>query len=257
MFGVRRIVSLALMIGASSLGFTQPVGATPSTTDWTTATTDIQPFRTLHIGVDNYFTVFRKAADGAGDFPTDLGLTVGVLPWSKFQMEIGIDTFEPSDDPLFFNTKLGTPENALFAGSPALNVGIFNVGTKSGLTDQNIVHGIAGKTLPGIGRLFAGGYMGNDKTLRNANGEAEATGFMVGFDRGFAPVRETTGAGYSRVVLAADYASGRNVYGGGGVGLYWYFASNVSLLTGPVWFNEKAINGEWKWTTQLDVNVGF
>jgi hypothetical protein len=31
----------------------------------------------------------------------------------------------------------------------------------------------------------------------------------------------------------------------------------MSLLTGPVWFNERAINGDWKWTTQLDVNVPF
>jgi len=23
----------------------------------------------------------------------------------------------------------------------------------------------------------------------------------------------------------------------------------------PVWFNEKAINGEWKWTIQLDINI--
>jgi len=25
--------------------------------------------------------------------------------------------------------------------------------------------------------------------------------------------------------------------------------------TGPVWFNEKAINGVWKWTIQLDINI--
>jgi hypothetical protein len=26
------------------------------------------------------------------------------------------------------------------------------------------------------------------------------------------------------------------------------------LLVGPVWFNEEAINGRWKWTIQLDIN---
>ena len=62
--------------------------ATPSTTYWTPMTVDIQPYGVLHIGVDNYFTVFRKAADGGGSFPTDFGLTMGVLPFEKVQMEI-------------------------------------------------------------------------------------------------------------------------------------------------------------------------
>ena len=43
--------------------------------------------------------------------------------------------------------------------------------------------------------------------------------------------------------------------GGGGVGLYYFFTKDISLLTGPVWFNEKEINGKWKWTLQLDINV--
>ena len=60
---------------------------------------------------------------------------------------------------------------------------------------------------------------------------------------------------YNRLVLAADYASGNNVLGGGGVGVYYYFTKDISLLTGPVWFNEQDINGKWKWTIQLDINV--
>ena len=60
---------------------------------------------------------------------------------------------------------------------------------------------------------------------------------------------------YNKLVLAADYASGNNVLGGGGVGVYYYFTKDISLLTGPVWFNEQDINGKWKWTIQLDINV--
>jgi hypothetical protein len=42
------------------------------------------------------------------------------------------------------------------------------------------------------------------------------------------------------------------------VGVNYYFTPSISVLTGPVWFNEKAVNGEWKWTIQLDVNLpGF
>jgi hypothetical protein len=231
--------------------------ATPSSTHWTPATTDVQGFRMLHVGVDNYFTVFRSGADGAGAFPTDAGLTVGVLPYSKVQMEVGIDTMEPSDHPLFFNAKIGTPENALFRGAPAASLGVFNIGTEAGSTDMNVVHLVLGRTIPGLCRLFVGGYVGNDRVLRDARGEPEGSGVMVGLDRGFAPVRRAGGGSYNRLVLAADFASGENALGGGGIGLYYYFDPSVSLLTGPVWFNEPAISGEWKWTLQLDANVPF
>jgi hypothetical protein len=39
------------------------------------------------------------------------------------------------------------------------------------------------------------------------------------------------------------------------VGLYYYFTKNIDLLTGPVWFNDEGINGKWKWTVQLDINL--
>jgi hypothetical protein len=246
-----------LAAGIALGAWASSAAATPSSTYWTPATTDVQAFRVLHVGVDNYFTVFRNAQDGAGDFPTDVGLTVGVLPFRKVQMEIGVDTLEPSDHPLFFNAKLGVPENALFHGAPAVNLGVFNVGTEPGSTNQNIFHGVLGKTIPGVCRLFAGGYTGNHDVLRNARGEAAASGLMVAFDRGLVPVADAAGGSFNRLVLAGDYASGKNAFGGGGLGLYYYFGPNISLLTGPVWFNEESLNGKWKWTTQLDVNVPF
>lgn len=243
------IVLLTLILSAGA------AQATSSSTMWTPMTLDIQPYGVLHWGVDNYFTVFREADDGAGDFPTDAGLTVGILPFEKFQMEIGIDVLEPSDNPIFFNAKLGAPEGALFSGAPALQVGIVNAGTEQDVTDYNIVYGVIGKTIPGIGRLSVGPYVGNSKLLVNAQGEKENDGFMVGFDRGFMPVQDAEGNQFKRLVFAADYASGDNALGGGGVSLYYYFTRNIALLTGPVWFNEEAINGKWKWTIQLDINV--
>jgi hypothetical protein len=233
--------------------------ATPSTTYWTPATTDIQPYKVPHIGYDSYFTVFRKADKGAGDFPTDIGLTIGVLPFEKFQMEVGIDLMEPTDDPLFFNAKIGTPEGALFSGSPALNLGIFNVGTQTSKdktrTDQNIGFALAGKTIPVLGRLFAGYYVGNAAVLKNSHAETDNHGVLVGLDHGFLPIKDKAGNEFNRLVLAADYASGKNAIGGGGVGLYYYFTKDISLLTGPVWFNDQGINGKWKWTVQLDINI--
>ena len=231
--------------------------ATPSTTYWTPGTTDIQGYGVPHITYDSYFTVFKKG-EKKGDFPTDVGLTIGVLPFEKLQMEVGVDLLEPSDDPLFFNAKIGTPEGALFKGSPAINLGIFNVGTQTSKdkarTDQNIGHLLFGKTIPVLGRLFAGPYLGNASVLKNSKGETDNYGFMVGFDRGFLPTKDKAGNEFNRVVVAADYASGKNAIGGG-VGLYYYFTKDIDLLTGPVWFNDQGINGGWKWTMQLDINI--
>ena len=231
--------------------------ATPSTTYWTPATTDIQPFGVLHIGIDNYFTIFKKFKNGGSTFATDAGLTIGVLPFEKLQMEVGIDLLEPTDYPISFNAKIGTPEGSLFNGSPALNIGIFNVGTKKNLTNQNIVFGVVGKIIPVLGRLFVGPYWGNGNALVDKSGERENLGWMIGFDHAFFPTKDKEGNEFNRLVLAADYASRKNSIGGGGAGLYYYFTKDISLLTGPVWFNEKAINGKWKWTIQLDINNDF
>ena len=130
--------------------------AGPSSTCWTPMTMDIQSYGVLHLGVDNYFTVLRKADNGGSSFPTDTGLTMGVLPFDKIQMEVGVDWLEPSDYPFYFNAKIGTPEDSLFNGSPALAIGIFNVGTKTGVTDQDIGYAVIGKTIPGVGRFSAG-----------------------------------------------------------------------------------------------------
>src|SRR5436309_14029119 len=152
------------------------VFATPSTTYWTPATSDVQPFNVWHIGVDNYFRLYQTQQDidkaQGMSLPTDVGLTVGVLPYEKINMEVGIDYLAPAvfahpalqsmGSSFLFNTKLGTPEGA-FLGSwfPALNLGIFNVGTKSGVTSMNIVDFLVGKTLGRFGRIHGGGYYGN------------------------------------------------------------------------------------------------
>ncbi|MBI5756120.1 MAG: hypothetical protein HZA12_04265 [Nitrospirae bacterium] len=243
-----RIISalfLAVMLGTAT------VYATPSTTYWTTSVIDVQPYKVWHLGIDNYFTVLKDDPD-AGAFPTDVGLTVGVLPYEKIQLEVGVDLLENmidsttgKDNPLFFNFKFGTPEGSLFPGSPGIAAGMWNIGTKSGVTDYNIFHAMVGKSIPQIGRVHIGAYSGNKDLLKSSTGEEEATGFMIGWDRWLVK---------DKFMLDADYASGDNAIGAGGFGLYWFFAPNASMLMGPVFFNDDGINGEWKWTTQLDVN---
>lgn len=262
MIGYARIGRIAGIAVAAALlaagAVTGTAHATSSTTYFTPATPDIQGFGVLHLTYDSYFTVFKRG-DNKGDFPTDVGLTIGVLPYEKFQLEVGVDLFEPTDDPLFFNAKLGTPEGALFPGAPALQLGIFNVGTQTDKdkvrTDQDIVYGLVGKSIPKVGRFTFGYYVGNAAVLKNAKGETDNHGVMVAFDRGFLATKDAAGNEYNRVVLAGDYASGKNAVGGGGVGLYYYFTKDIDLLTGPVWFNDSGVNGQWKWTVQLDINT--
>lgn len=261
---IGRITMAAATLFLLGTGERELAYATPSTTYWTPATADVQPYGVWHLGIDNYFTLTTKGGRIAS-LPTDAGLTVGVLPYKNVQLEVGVDIFEPTTDPLYFNAKLGTPEGALFPGCPAVNIGIFNVGTDAkvtdgdGRTDYRILHVMAGKTVPmGWGRIHAGWYAGNKKALVGNNGQKANTGFMIGYDRGFLPAKDDQG-NYNRWVLAADYASGKNAIGGGGLGVYYYYTRAISLLTGPVWFNEPAMaignaDVRWVWTTQLDVN---
>ena len=221
--------------------------ATPSTTFWTPCTPDIQAPHVWHLGIDNYFTVGNGGADGEGDsFPTDVGLTYGLRLSHKLPAEVGVDILGPTDDPTFFNAKFGYVEDALRPGAPAVQLGVFNVGTRSGVTDQNIFDLIIGKSLPrDMGRVSVAYYHGKDRVLRSSTGAHQASGFMIGYDRWLLP---------GRFMLAADYASGKNAIGGGGFGIYYYFNRNASLLIGPVWFNDRGINGTIKWTTQIDIN---
>lgn len=226
----------------------EAVSATPSSTFWTTAQTDVQPTGVWHAGVDCYFTVDKTSASGEqGDFPADFGLTVGLPIWGKLQAEVGVDAMFPSDHPLYLNAKVGLPEGCFGAWSPSVSLGVFNVGFAQGETDYNILHAAAGMTLPlKLGRLFLGGYIGNGNLLVSSDGADESAGFMIGYDR---PLIE------GRLSIAADYAGGRNAIGGGGIGLCYYCSDKTSILAGPVWFNDAALNGPVKWTVQVDINL--
>lgn len=243
-----------LLVALCLLVFVSYGNATPSTTYWSPCVYDVQPYGVWHIGIDNYFTVLTKSTEipPFGAFPTDIGVTVGILPYSNVQAEIGIDILEASNDPFFLNGKLGFPEGTIMPGSPSINVGIFNVGLNQETQGQNIIHIVFGKDFGRFGRLHACPYyVGNFSKLGLGS---ENGGWMAGYDKGFVPVSDSSGE-YNKIVFAADYASGNNALGGGGFGLYYYFTKTISLLTGPVFFNNQSINGKWKWTTQLDINI--
>jgi hypothetical protein len=246
---MKKLVNVCLLI-AMLVGLSATVAlATPSTQIWIPST-DIQGFKTLHLGIDNYI---RSREDDGGNRPHvyDIGLTTGILPFDKIQAEAGFDliTNGSSADsyPLYFNAKLGTPEGVLFGGSPALDVGGFAFGTEKDLTNYNIAYGLVAKTLPVIGRISAGYYVGNEDLLLDANGEKDNDGVLLSWDRTLSEISE-------KLWAAVDYQGGDNSFGALSFGLSYAFAPNVSVILGYDFYNENLTAGEDTFTTQLDIN---
>jgi len=219
--------------------------ATPSTQIWIPST-DIQAYKTLHLGIDNYIRTSNKL--GNANY-YDLGLTAGILPFEKIQAEIGIDYLEGGQgadadkNPIYFNGKLGTPEDALFKSSPALAVGVYNMGTKLGVTTQNIAYGLAAKTLPIVGRFSVGGFQGSETAL----GAGKNNGVLASWDRTMSEISD-------KLWFAVDYQGGNSAMGALSFGASWAFAKNVSVIFGYDIYNNPTLGGKNTFTTQLDIN---
>ncbi|MCK9419852.1 MAG: hypothetical protein M0R70_10790 [Nitrospirae bacterium] len=210
--------------------------ATPSTQIWIPSS-DIQPFNKWHIGFDQYIKVKKTDAGTRETTVVNNGITVGVLPFEKIQAEAGIDqrtvSLEPYDsNPLYYNAKIGTPEGALFTGSPAVAIGGYDFGTKKDLTDYNIIYGVIAKTLGVAGRFSVGYYAGNDKLLLDKNGEKDEAGLLLSWDRTMSEISD-------KLWVAVDYQGAENGYGATSFGLAWKFAPNVGVIVGyDIWTND-------------------
>lgn len=230
-----------------------PLHSTPSSLFLTNATTEVQPYGTLNIALIDYFTVFNRRGHGSS-LPTDFGLTLGCLQWKDLKGEIGIDYLGGQDDPLYFNTKLGISEDKLFNHAPSASIGIFDVGTRRKgrfPTNYNVIHGEIGHSLPKAfqGRIYFGGYTGS-----HAIGPVQS-GFWGGVDFDFLKRKDCNGNEHPLFQLTADYASGKNIIGGGGASISWYFNANMYIQTGFALFNYAKLNGTWKWTIQAYFNI--
>ena len=248
-------VIIGMVAGVLCVGSANRALATPSTQIWIPST-DIQAFGVGHLGLDNYFRSSKKS-DGTRDPNVyDAGLTVGVLPFTNVQAEVGADYLVNGtaydDDPFYFNAKLATPENALFNYSPALAIGGYNFGTNSKKssatrTDQNIVYGLAARTLPVLGRFSAGYYFGNDKVLLDTDGKGAADGILLSWDRTMSEISD-------KLWAAVDYQGGGNALSALSFGLAWSFSKNVSVIFGYDIYEETSLAGKDTFTTQLDIN---
>jgi hypothetical protein len=230
--------------------------STPSTQLWIPST-DFQKWKSMHLGLDNYIRTSKiDGVRGAGIF--DMGLTTGLLPFEKFQGEIGVDFLSMGDNnydnhPYYFNAKLGFPEGAIFKGSPALAVGAYNIGFKKDLTNYNILYGVIAKTIPILGRLSAGYYTGNSKLLVDENLKKSNSGILLSWDRTMSEISD-------KLWLSVDYQGGKNYLGALNIGASWAFSKNVSVIFAyDIYNNQKAYyntnnQNANSFSAQVDIN---
>ena len=97
---------------------------------------------------------------------TNGGITVGILPFKQVGLEIGVDYRDIGVDarnigsdhvfPIYFNAKLGVPEDAFFKYMPAIAFGAFDIGTEKDNTNYDIVYGLLAKNIWKLGRFSVG-----------------------------------------------------------------------------------------------------
>ena len=243
---------MRLLAALLLLGLPAAAGATPSTQIWIPST-DIQPYKVVHLNIDTYIRG-QDENNGVRKGPLAmLGPTVGLLPSKSLQAEAGFDLIYQGDrnldnNPLYFHGKAGTPERSLAEWSPALAVGGTNIGTKNGLTNQDIVYGMAARTFPLVGRLSAGYYGGNGAVLRDEQGRVANHGVLVSWDRTMEELSK-------KLWFAVDYQGGQSAAGSTNLGFAWAFSEKTSVIFGYDIYNNRAVAGKNTFTLQVDINL--
>ncbi|HQP92265.1 MAG TPA: hypothetical protein PLU24_06275, partial [Candidatus Omnitrophota bacterium] len=170
--------------------------ATPTTLIWTPST-DIQPFKKIHLGYDIYAPVESVNDSGAENHVLQVaGLTFSLLsnepqenllgklwePLGKIMAETGFDHKKGlgsyyDSDPVYFHFKFGVPEDAYFKNMPAIATGIYDMGTENDRTDNNVWYLRVAKSIGfggfNLGRFSLGYFAGNGTLLRGKDGDRD------------------------------------------------------------------------------------
>jgi hypothetical protein len=273
----RSIHRVGIALAAFALcGLTASIAsATPSTQIWIPST-DIQPYKTVHLNIDSYVRTKAEGSDPNRQtgVPSNqnlppvylIGPTFGVLPFEKIQAEVGFDLIYGGSNtgfgldkyPAYGHFKIGMPEDNTWI--PAVAVGMYNIGTKSGdarkgelATNQDLAYGLVAKTLPVVGRLSAGYFFGNKKVLvtdeKDASGnfKSDEKGVLLSWDRTMTEISD-------KLWLAVDYQGSKSALGALSFGASWAFAKNVSVILGYDVYNNKKVAGQNTATLQVDIN---
>jgi len=227
--------------------------ATATTHIWAPST-DVQAFNVWHVTSDMYLALREDAAGNRVPAITNVGITVGVLPMKRFNMEVGFDHKSGlgalDSYPLYGNVKIGVPEGAAGGVSPAVAFGVFDVGTKKGRTDFDVVYGKIAKTFSAagtsLGRLSLGYFSGNGELLRDRNGRKDNGGVFAAWERTVTEVSD-------RLWICLEYMGTESVYGSFNLGASWKVAGNVSVLGGYEIFNNHDLVNTL--TLQVDIDI--
>jgi hypothetical protein len=245
--------SLVLIVVVASCMPLSRALATASTHIWAPST-DVQPFNVWHVTSDLYLPIERDAAGMHLPAVTNLGLTVGVLPTKKLTVEVGFDHksgYGPLDAyPMYVNLKIGVAENAYGRFFPAIAAGAYDVGTKHGRTDYNVLYAEVARTFSAggvsLGRLSVGCFAGNEDLLVDASGEADASGLLAAWERTLTEISD-------RLWVCVEYMGTESAYGSLNVGASWKFAGNVSMIAGYDMYNNEDLVDTV--TLQVDIDI--
>ena len=239
------IFSLAILGGESF--------ATSTTHIWAPST-DVQGFKVWHVTSDIYIPEKKEATGNRLPAVTNIGLTVGVLPFKRVNAELGFDHKSGlgmiDNYPFYGNFKIGIPENSFGKFSPALAVGVFDIGTKRRTTDYNVFYGKLARTFEigkwPLGRVSLGIFSGNSKLLLNRLGEKDNSGFFGAWERTIKEVSD-------KIWFCIEYMGTESVYGSANFGASWKFAPNVSIVGGYNIYNISTFVN----TATLQVDIDF
>lgn len=243
--------------------------ATPSTHIWAPST-DIQPWKKIHLTSDFYFPTTKKdALDNNIHTAQVYGLTFSLLPdtpeknpltkiWAplgKILAEIGFDYKKGYGNtldtyPWYFNFKAGLPEDAYFKNMPAFAIGVYDVGTKHNVTNNNIAYFKLAKTIFidkfSLGRFSAGYFWGNEKLLLNKDAtQHDHNGMMVAWERVMSEISD-------KLWLCVDYQATQSGYGALNLGFAWNFTKDISAILGYDIYNNRNFTDTV--TLQIDIN---
>lgn len=245
--------ALAIKLAILLFGFlaADVARATPSTHIWAPST-DVQPYKKWHITSDFYLPAENDAAGARPNTITNFGLTAGVLPFQKFNAELGFDHksgYGSLDDyPFYFNLKLGIPEAAFGRFFPAIAAGIYDIGTRNGRTDYNVVYGKVGKTISvgefSLGRFSAGYFKGDAKLLLH-NGKKDNDGALLCWERTMSEISD-------KLWVSVDYQGSRSSYGALNLGFSYKFSDNVAMIFGYDIYNDRDLVNTF--TVQADID---
>jgi len=248
----KTLYSLGITLGLFFCA-TESAYPTASTHIWAPST-DVQSYGTGHVTADVYIPTEKNADGSRARVITNTGLTFGILPLKKLNLEAGFDYKTGYGDldynyPIYFNAKLGMPEDAYGPYFPALAVGIYDIGTKAGKTDYDLIYCKAAKTLKigdfSLGRFSVGYFWGSGKLLLDEDSNRDNHGMLLAWERTMVEISD-------KLWICAEYQGTRSSYGCFNLGASWQFTKDISALAGYQFYNNKNLADTA--TIQVDIN---